>query len=157
MYQYSNIVILVLHMSPSGDEESRWQCSTVALSSPWGSTGGAGLAMTALGAFQLEHTWSTLEEHLKGRWKELRWQWKPLRWNPGGAETPVGKAKWSPSYAWRPAWKAKWSPRCVLEAQMEATLRLYVTDNETFFRSCCACTSRQGTQVALGGQFGKPR
>ena len=99
-------------MSPSGDEESRWQCSTVALSSPWGSTGGAGLAMTALGVFQLEHTWSTLEEHLKGWWTEFRWQWKPLRWNPGGAETPVGRAKWSPTGTWRRIARARWSPNC---------------------------------------------
>ena len=45
---------------------------------------------------------------------------------------PAWRAKWSPSGAWRPAWRAKCSPRCVSEAQLEAKLRLYVTDKRTF-------------------------
>ena len=30
--------ILVLHMSPSGDEKFHWQRSTIAVGSPWGGT-----------------------------------------------------------------------------------------------------------------------
>ena len=51
-----NIVILVLHMSPSGDEEFRWQCSTVALRSPWGSTNEVVLNLAAPWAVQMEYS-----------------------------------------------------------------------------------------------------
>ena len=37
---YILYIILVLHMSPSGDEKFRCQRSTIAVGSPWGGTNG---------------------------------------------------------------------------------------------------------------------
>ena len=54
-------------MSPSGDEELRWQCSSVALGSPWGTTNEVLLNLAAPWAVQIKYN-----------------------------RSPVGRAKWSP-------------------------------------------------------------
>ena len=93
-----------------------------------------------------------------GQERSRRPAWR-AKWSPSGAWRPVWRAKLSPSGAWRPAWKDKWNPRCVLEAPMEATLRLYVTGKGTFGVQVALggrLERPSGGQVALGGQFGGP-
>ena len=60
-------IILVLHMSPSGDEKFRCQRSTIAVGSPWGGTNGVLVHLADPGIVQMKIL------------QQLCWQCEPLR------------------------------------------------------------------------------
>ena len=83
-------------MSPSGDEEFRWQCSTVALGSPWGSTHEVVLNLAAPWALQMKYSRSSVSN---GSRCTCSAEVRLLTMKSCCSGTPVGKPMWSPSGA----------------------------------------------------------
>ena len=66
-------ILLVLHMSPSGDEKFRCKCSTFAISSPWGGTNEVLLNLADLRVLQMKSCKSSVgqNEVQVGAWSSV--------------------------------------------------------------------------------------
>ena len=108
-------------MSPSGDEELRWQCSSVALGSPRGITSEVLLNLAAPWAVQMKYNRSPVgngsscscSAEVRLLTMKCCCSGRPVGgtiWSPSGARRHVGGAKSSPSGVWRALRRPKWSP-----------------------------------------------